>query len=61
MFSDVPQVLLHKLNLFLMSSWMNTMMQGTYAMCSILGALELYVLDGTQEGLSGIQKFLCGI
>ena len=40
---------------------MNTVMWGAYVMCYILGALGLHVLDGTQEGLSGIQKVLCGI
>ena len=30
-------------------------------MCSILGALEVHILYGTHEGLSGIQKVLCGI
>ena len=35
--------------------------EGGCDMCSILGALELPILDGIQEGLSGMQNFLCGI
>ena len=50
----VDQVLLHNLNWFLTSSWMNIMMQGACVMCSILWALELHILDGMQEVLSGI-------
>ena len=34
---------------------------GACAMCSNLGVLELDILDGIQEGLSGMLSFLCGI
>ena len=30
-------------------------------MCSSPGALELPILDGTQEGLRGMEIFLCSI
>ena len=58
---DVSEVLLHKLKLFLMSRWVSIVMWGACAMCSSLGALELPILDGIQEGLRGLQIFLCGI
>ena len=58
---DVLEVLLHKLKLFLMSRWVRIVMQGACGMCSSLGALELPILDATQEGLRGMQIFLCGI
>ena len=61
MFLGVDLILQHKLDWFLMSSWMSIMMWGVCAMSSILGTLELHILDGIHEGLSDIQKFLCGI
>ena len=58
---DVSELVLHKLKLFIMSRWVSIVMQGACAMCSSLGTLELPILDGTQEGLRGMQMFLCGI
>ena len=40
---------------------MNTMMQEHVPCVPCLGALEVHILDGTQGGLNGIQKVLCGI
>ena len=40
---------------------MSTGCGGACAMCSIFGVLELPILDGTQEVLSGMQNLLCGI
>ena len=56
------EVLLHKLKLFLMSRWVSIVMQEGHVQCVLVfGTLELPVLDGTQEGLRGMQIFLCGI